>query len=111
MIAKRVVSGSSSTIGVFSRMIDSYGSSGGLHIRHIFGPNPGHRQRLQKEAKAEAKRQEQELLLVFFGDLDDVGLETRRWVFLRCRGSKRAGLSGRRRAGSQIGSPTLSRPT
>src|SRR5215813_15265555 len=38
MITTRVVSGSSSTVGVFSRMIDSYGSSGGLHIRHIFSP-------------------------------------------------------------------------
>src|SRR5262249_31409531 len=38
MITTRVVSGSSSTVGVFSRMIDSDGSSGGLHIRHIFGP-------------------------------------------------------------------------
>src|SRR5215467_4870543 len=32
MITTRVVAGSSSTVGVFSRMADSYGSSGGLHI-------------------------------------------------------------------------------
>ena len=36
MIATRVVSGSSSTVGVLARTTDSHGSSGGLHIDTSF---------------------------------------------------------------------------